>query len=109
MKLFYKKDLVISLVIVAVMICAEIIDGAKSYSYITIISWLFAAICGVIWSDKYDKYDKEADIFGFGFRNRFPRFVRGQERMNIYALNTYMWMAVAVLSPLFGFVSLFEV
>lgn len=95
--MFRKKDLVISLVINAVMIWAEIDGGMDAFPYVMGFCALFATICGLVWGVKYDKYDREADIFGVGFKNRFPRFVKGQETMNIYALNTYLWLLIPVL------------
>ena len=100
MKYFYKKDLIISLAIIAVMIWAEIDGGMDVFPYVMGFCIFSAGICGFVWGVKYDKYDKEADVFGVGFRNRFPRFIKGQENMNIYALNAYLWLLIHVLSAI---------
>ena len=98
--MFRKKDLVISFALIALMIWAEIDAGEDLFPYVMGVCFFFAIICTVIWSVQYDRFDKEADIFGVGFRNRFPRFVKGQEKMNIYALNSYLWLAIPILSIL---------
>ena len=98
--MFRKKDLIISLAVIALMIWAEIDAGRDLRPYVRGVCFFFAAICTVIWSVQFDRFDKDADIFGIGLRNRFPRFVKGQEKMNIYALNSYLWLAIPILSIL---------
>ena len=96
--MFRRKDLIISLAVIALMIWAEIDAGRDLFPYVMGICVFFAIICTIIWSVQYDRFDKKADIFGIGLRNRFPRFVKGQEKMNIYAMNSYLWFAMVFFS-----------
>ena len=98
--MFRKKDLVISFALLALMSWAEIDAGEEFFPYVMGLCFLVAVICTMIWSVQYDRFDKDADIFGIGLRNRFPRIVKGQEKMNIFALNAYLWLAIPIVSIL---------
>ena len=60
---------------------------------------LMAMLSSFIWGVHYDKYDKDADVFGVGFtKRRPPFFVEGEKKMNIFAFNTYMWIVLLFLN-----------
>ncbi len=108
MKYFYKKDLIISLALAALALVLLLTSKENEGMIVVVLCALSAMVCGFVWTEKYDRYDREADAFGMGMGKRvFPFFIKGQERMNRYALNTYLWLLIPVLFGMVKVVSAF--
>ena len=108
MKYFYKKDLIISLAINALALVLLLTSKENEVGFIGAFCGLSAMVCGFVWTDKYDRYNREADVFGMGFSKRvFPYFIKGQEKMNRYALNTYLWILTLFLFGIVKVISVF--